>query len=106
MLAEADALRDEEIAASAAMATRGADLLTELCGPAPRVLTHCNTGALAAVVGGTALGVVVELHRRGQLGPVIASETRPLLQGARLTAWELASRRSTSGSRSTAPGRS
>jgi methylthioribose-1-phosphate isomerase len=89
VLAEADALRDEEIAASAAMATRGADLLTELCGAAPRVLTHCNTGALAAVVGGTALGAVVELHRRGQLGPVIASETRPLLQGARLTAWEL-----------------
>ncbi|HTF08630.1 MAG TPA: S-methyl-5-thioribose-1-phosphate isomerase [Asanoa sp.] len=89
VLAEADALRDEEIAASAAMATRGADLLTELCGPAPRVLTHCNTGALAAVVGGTALGAVIELHRRGQLGPVIASETRPLLQGARLTAWEL-----------------
>ncbi|GIF78362.1 S-methyl-5-thioribose-1-phosphate isomerase [Asanoa siamensis] len=89
VLAEADALRDEEIAASAAMATRGADLLTELCGAAPRVLTHCNTGALAAVVGGTALGVVAELHRRGTLGPVIASETRPLLQGARLTAWEL-----------------
>jgi S-methyl-5-thioribose-1-phosphate isomerase len=89
VLAEADALRDEEIAASAAMATRGADLLTELCGAAPRVLTHCNTGALAAVVGGTALGVVAELHRRGALGPVIASETRPLLQGARLTAWEL-----------------
>ncbi|GAA1879019.1 S-methyl-5-thioribose-1-phosphate isomerase [Asanoa iriomotensis] len=89
VLAEADAQRDEEIAASAAMAGRGADLLTELCGAAPRVLTHCNTGALAAVVGGTALGVVAELHRRGTLGPVIASETRPLLQGARLTAWEL-----------------
>ncbi|MEV0718116.1 S-methyl-5-thioribose-1-phosphate isomerase [Asanoa sp. NPDC050611] len=89
VLADADAQRDEEIAASAAMATRGADLLTELCGGAPRVLTHCNTGALAAVVGGTALGVVAELHRRGALGPVIASETRPLLQGARLTAWEL-----------------
>jgi eIF-2B alpha/beta/delta-like uncharacterized protein len=53
------------------------------------MLTHCNTGALAAVVGGTALGVVTELHRRGALGGVIASETRPLLQGARLTAWEL-----------------
>ena len=89
VLAEADAMRDEEIAASAAMATRGADLLTELCGARPRLLTHCNTGALAAVVGGTALGVVAELHRRGALGPVIASETRPLLQGARLTAWEL-----------------
>jgi methylthioribose-1-phosphate isomerase len=89
VLAEALALRDEEIAASEAMAARGADLLLELCGPRPRVLTHCNTGALAAVVGGTALGVVAELHRRGALGPVIASETRPLLQGARLTAWEL-----------------
>ena len=90
VLAVAEALRDEEIAASAAMATRGADLLLELCGPRPRVLTHCNTGALAAVVGGTALGVLAELHRRGLLGGVIASETRPLLQGARLTAWELA----------------
>jgi methylthioribose-1-phosphate isomerase len=89
VLAEACAVRDEEIAASAAMATLGADLMVELCGDRPRLLTHCNTGALAAVVGGTALGVVAELHRRGTLGPVVASETRPLLQGARLTAWEL-----------------
>jgi methylthioribose-1-phosphate isomerase len=90
VLAEALALRDEEIAASAAMATRGADLFAELCGPRPTVLTHCNTGALAAVVGGTALGVLAEMQRRGTLGGVVASETRPLLQGARLTAWELA----------------
>jgi S-methyl-5-thioribose-1-phosphate isomerase len=89
VLAEALALRDEEIAASAAMATRGADLFRELCGDRPTVLTHCNTGALAAVVGGTALGVLAEMHRRGTLGGVVASETRPLLQGARLTAWEL-----------------
>ncbi len=89
VLAEALAVRDEEIASSEAMATRGADLVTLLCGPAPRLLTHCNTGALACVVGGTALGVVAELHRRGALGGVVASETRPLLQGARLTAWEL-----------------
>jgi methylthioribose-1-phosphate isomerase len=89
VLAEALAVRDEEIANSAAMATRGADLIGELCGPTPRLLTHCNTGGLAAVTGGTALGVVVELHRRGALAGVIASETRPLLQGARLTAWEL-----------------
>ncbi|HEU4421993.1 MAG TPA: S-methyl-5-thioribose-1-phosphate isomerase, partial [Pilimelia sp.] len=89
VLAEACAVRDAEIAASAAMAARGADLLTELCGERPRLLTHCNTGGLAAVVGGTALGVVAELGRRGALGGVIASETRPLLQGARLTAWEL-----------------
>jgi hypothetical protein len=72
------------------MAARGADLMVELCGERPRLLTHCNTGALAAVTGGTALGVVGELHRRGALAGVIASETRPLLQGARLTAWELA----------------
>ncbi|MFY1634771.1 S-methyl-5-thioribose-1-phosphate isomerase [Solwaraspora sp. WMMB335] len=90
VLAEATALMTEEIAASAAMARHGADLLSQLCPPRPRLLTHCNTGALATVVGGTALAAVAELHRRGGLGAVIASETRPLLQGARLTAWELA----------------
>jgi methylthioribose-1-phosphate isomerase len=89
VLAEACAVRDEEIAASAAMAARGADLMVELCGARPRLLTHCNTGGLAAVTVGTALGVVGELHRRDALGGVIASETRPLLQGARLTSWEL-----------------
>ncbi|HEY8473194.1 MAG TPA: S-methyl-5-thioribose-1-phosphate isomerase [Natronosporangium sp.] len=89
VLVEALRLRDEEIASSAAMAARGADWLIEHCGPAPRLLTHCNTGGLATVSGGTALGVITELHRRGALGLVIASETRPLLQGARLTAWEL-----------------
>jgi methylthioribose-1-phosphate isomerase len=90
VLAEACAVRDEEIAASEAMAARGADLIVELCWARPRLLTHCNTGGLAAVTVGTALGVVGELHRRGALAGVIASETRPLLQGARLTAWELA----------------
>ncbi|MFF5295366.1 S-methyl-5-thioribose-1-phosphate isomerase [Paractinoplanes globisporus] len=89
VLAEACAIRDEEVAASQAMAVRGADLVVELCGARPRLLTHCNTGGLAAVVLGTALGVVYELHRRGALAGVVASETRPLLQGARLTAWEL-----------------
>ena len=89
VLAEACAIRDEEVAASEAMAARGADLMVELCGGRPRLLTHCNTGGLAAVTLGTALGVVYELHRRGTLGGVVASETRPLLQGARLTAWEL-----------------
>ncbi|GIF29571.1 S-methyl-5-thioribose-1-phosphate isomerase [Actinoplanes utahensis] len=90
VLAEACAVRDEEIAASAAMARLGADLVAELCGDRPRLLTHCNTGGLAAVTVGTALGVVGELHQRGRLAGVIASETRPLLQGARLTSWELA----------------
>ncbi|GAA4594525.1 methylthioribose-1-phosphate isomerase [Actinoplanes octamycinicus] len=89
VLAEACAIRDEEIAASESMAARGADLVTELCGPRARLLTHCNTGGLCAVTVGTALGVVGELHRRGRLTGVIASETRPLLQGARLTSWEL-----------------
>ncbi|HEY2950551.1 MAG TPA: S-methyl-5-thioribose-1-phosphate isomerase [Micromonosporaceae bacterium] len=89
VLAEALALRDEEIAASTSMARLGADLVAAECGDRPRLLTHCNTGALASVVGGTALGVVAELHRRGVLGGVVASETRPRLQGARLTAWEL-----------------
>ena len=89
VLAEACVIRDEEVAASEAMAARGADLMVELCGASPRVLTHCNTGGLAAVTLGTALGVVRELHRRGALAGVIASETRPLLQGARLTSWEL-----------------
>jgi methylthioribose-1-phosphate isomerase len=89
VLAEACAIRDEEIAASDAMAALGADLIVELCGARPRLLTHCNTGGLAAVTVGTALGVVHELHQRGALASVIASETRPLLQGARLTSWEL-----------------
>jgi len=89
VLAEACAIRDEEAAASQAMAARGADLMIDMCGPRLRLLTHCNTGGLAAVTLGTALGVIYELHRRHALTEVIASETRPLLQGARLTAWEL-----------------
>ena len=91
VLDEALRVRDEEIAASAAMATLGADLVATLV-PRPRVraMTICNTGALAAVEGGTALAVVAELHARGVLDEAIALETRPLLQGARLTTWELA----------------
>ena len=53
-------------------------------------MTVCNTGGLAAVERGTALGVVQTLHERGRLAEVLALETRPLLQGARLTTWELA----------------
>jgi methylthioribose-1-phosphate isomerase len=68
------------------MGAHGADLLAG----AARVLTHCNTGALAAPGRGTALSVVAELAERGTLAHVIATETRPLLQGARLTAYELA----------------
>jgi methylthioribose-1-phosphate isomerase len=91
VLAEALAIRDEDEAASRAMGIRGADLISELVArdAGIRLLTHCNTGALAAVSWGTALGVARALHERGQLEEVIATETRPLLQGARLTAWEL-----------------
>src|SRR5919107_5901340 len=83
--AEAQRIHAEEDAASAAIARHGADLLAG----ARRVLTICNTGALAAGGEGTALAVIVELHRRDPAVRVLACETRPLLQGARLTAWEL-----------------
>ncbi len=86
-LEEAQAIHAEEAAASDAMARYGADLLAHA--GARRVLTHCNTGALAAPGRGTALAVVAELHDRGGLQRVLACETRPLLQGARLTVWEL-----------------
>jgi S-methyl-5-thioribose-1-phosphate isomerase len=89
VLDEALRIRDEEIDSAERMARLGADLIVTLCGERSRLLTHCNTGALATVTGGTALAVAVELHRRGALAGMVASETRPLLQGARLTAWEL-----------------
>ena len=63
----------------------GADLLSE----ESRVLTHCNAGALACVAHGTAISVVEAAHERGLIAGVTATETRPLLQGSRLTAWEL-----------------
>ncbi len=84
-LAEARALHAEEEAASDAIARHGAELLAG----AERILTHCNTGALAAPGRGTALAVIAELADRGTLTGVLATETRPLLQGARLTAYEL-----------------
>ena len=85
-LAEAQAILGEEEAASDAIATAGANLLAG----ARTVLTHCNTGALAAPGRGTALAVIAELAALGQLDRVIVTETRPLLQGARLTTYELA----------------
>jgi len=85
-LAQARSIHAEELAASDAMASHGAGLLAS----APRLLTHCNTGALAAPGRGTALSVAAELAARGRLELVIATETRPLLQGARLTVYELA----------------
>ena len=84
-LPAAERIHDDELAASRAMGDAGAELLAEV----RRVLTHCNTGALAAPGDGTALAVVAALARRGTLDGVIATESRPLLQGARLTVWEL-----------------
>jgi len=85
-LDEARAIEAEEEAASTSIATHGADLLAG----ARRILTHCNTGALAAPGRGTALAVVAEKAQRGTLESVLATESRPLLQGARLTTYELA----------------
>ncbi|MBW0118622.1 s-methyl-5-thioribose-1-phosphate isomerase, partial [Pseudonocardia abyssalis] len=90
-LAAALELRDEDVAACRAIGERGADLLAVLCGERPlRLHTHCNAGALACVEWGTALGVVRSLHVRGLVAHVVADETRPLLQGSRITALELA----------------
>ena len=91
---EAMAVLDEDVATNRAIAERGADLLVELIGATPdgrglRLHTHCNAGSLACVEWGTALGVVQALHGRGAVARVYADETRPLLQGSRLTAWEL-----------------
>jgi methylthioribose-1-phosphate isomerase len=89
-LAAAHAFRDEDVAACRAIGARGAALLEELCGERPlRLHTHCNAGALACVEWGTALGVVRSLHASGRVELVVADETRPLLQGARITAVEL-----------------
>jgi len=91
VFSEALKIRDEEIAASEAIGRRGAQLVAELVGqPKIVAMTICNTGGLASVERGTALGVVQTLHELGQLELAIALETRPLLQGARLTTWELA----------------
>ncbi|MFF2127655.1 S-methyl-5-thioribose-1-phosphate isomerase [Streptomyces olivochromogenes] len=91
VLAEAAAVQREDVEANRAMGAYGADWLLKKVGvDRPlRVLTHCNTGALATAGWGTALGVIRELHARGLVEVVYADETRPLLQGSRLTAWEL-----------------
>jgi methylthioribose-1-phosphate isomerase len=76
--------------ANRAMGKIGAAFILGLCGERKlRPLTHCNTGALATTEWGTALGVIAELHQMGCIEEVYADETRPLLQGSRLTAWEL-----------------
>ena len=91
LLAEARAIHEEDRQMCAAIGQHGADLLTDLPTGAG-ILTHCNAGALATGGDGTALAVIFELARRGWQPHVWVDETRPLLQGARLTAWELAQR--------------
>lgn len=92
VLAEAHAIQREDERANRDMGGYGADwLLKRVATDRPlRLLTHCNTGALATAGWGTALGVIRELHARGRVELVYVDETRPLLQGSRLTAWELA----------------
>lgn len=91
VLAAARRIADEDEAANRELSRLGADwLLERIDRPRLRVLTHCNTGALATSAWGTAFGVIRELHERDRLELVHADETRPLLQGSRLTAYELA----------------
>jgi len=84
-VAEAERILEEDVAANRAMGRFGAELL----GATSTVLTHCNAGALATGGYGTALGVVRAAIESGRHVAVFADETRPYLQGARLTAWEL-----------------
>lgn len=85
LLREAQAIHEQDRAVCRAIGEHGARLLLN----ARNVLTHCNAGALAASETGTALAVFYAAHQAGQTLHVYADETRPLLQGARLTAWEL-----------------
>jgi len=84
-LTAARAYAAADVRANRALGANGADLVPR----GARVLTHCNAGALACVGYGTAVGVIRAAHERGRLHSVWVDETRPVLQGARLTAWEL-----------------
>lgn len=85
VLAEALRVRDEDEERNRAMGEHGATLFE----PGSRILTHCNAGSLATAYFGTALGVIFTAHAQGKVAQVWVDETRPVLQGARLTAWEL-----------------
>jgi len=82
---EAMAILEEDLAANRAMGAHGAALVPD----GARILTHCNAGALATAGYGTALGVIRAAHERGKVALVWVDETRPVMQGSRLTAWEL-----------------
>lgn len=85
LIEEAKCIHDEDIAGNVRMGEYGARLLDDRVS----VLTHCNAGALATGGFGTALGVIFAAHAEGKIAHVYSAETRPLLQGARLTSWEL-----------------
>ena len=85
LAARARAIHEAEVERCRRMANHGAGLIAA----GSRALTHCNTGPLATGGVGTALGAICEAHARGLVAHVLVDETRPLLQGARLTAWEL-----------------
>jgi methylthioribose-1-phosphate isomerase len=85
LVAEALRLIDEDKQLCDAIARAGSQLVK----PGSRLLTHCNTGGLATAGVGTALGVIALAHQQGNVSNVWVDETRPLLQGGRLTAWEL-----------------
>jgi methylthioribose-1-phosphate isomerase len=85
LIAEARAIHDEDVASCRAIGEHGAEVVPD----GGHVLTHCNAGALATAGYGTALGVIRGAIERGKKVAVFADETRPFLQGARLTAWEL-----------------
>lgn len=85
LLAEAQLLADEDVAINKRIGKHGAILIND----GDTILHHCNTGALATVDYGTALGVIHTAHESGKRIHVLVDETRPRLQGARLTAWEL-----------------
>jgi methylthioribose-1-phosphate isomerase len=85
LLAESQRMADEDVATNEQMGAYGAELIKD----GDRILTHCNAGALATVDFGTAVGVIRAAHRQGKRIHVYVDETRPFLQGARLTAWEL-----------------
>jgi methylthioribose-1-phosphate isomerase len=90
VLAAAHDILAEDQRSNRELSRLGGDWILEHVHHRPiRVLTHCNTGSLATTGWGTALGIIRDLSERGALGEVFVDETRPLLQGARLTAWEL-----------------
>lgn len=85
LLAEANRMAEEDVETNKKISTFGAELIND----GDTIIHHCNTGALATVDWGTALGVIRMAHEQGKRIHVLVDETRPRLQGARLTAWEL-----------------